>query len=162
MTGTPPFSSLINMLCETNRLGGWRSQKRSSSCQDWHCAGCCANSDLSDSYSHMKLSIRAENNRGIAGGRRREQSSGSCHPDIPSKECVAARQPRVREEMLLGGEGDTTCLLQGGCCESLRKACSPLLASKCIFSLYKCAVLPPKTVYFCGTLKSSSNTTKAS
>lgn len=108
------------------------------------------------------FSVRAENNRSIAGGRRREQSSGSCHTDIPSKDCDAARQPSVREEMLLGGEGDTACLLQGGCCESLRKACNPLLASKCIFSLYKCAFLTHKTVYFCENLKSSSNTTKAS
>lgn len=130
--------------------------------QDWHCARCCANSDLSDSYSRMKLSIRAENNRRIAGVRRREQRSGSCHRDNSSKDCDAARQPPVREEMLLGGEGDITCLLQGGCCESLCKARCPLLASKCVFSLYKCAFLPPKTVYFCETLKSSSNTTKAS
>lgn len=130
--------------------------------QDWHCARRCANSDLNDSYSRKKLSIRAKNNRDISGGRRREQSSGSCHPDIAAKDRVAARQPPVQEEMLLGGEGDTTCLLQGGCCESLRKTCSPLLASKCIFSLYKCAFLLPKTVYFCETLKSSSNTIKAS
>lgn len=73
--------------------------------QDWHCAKCCAKSDLNDSYSCMELSVRAENNRSIAGGRRREQSSASCHTNIPSKDCVAARQPSVREEMLLEGRG---------------------------------------------------------
>lgn len=82
----------------------------------------------------------------------------SCHSFVG---LYAAGQAPVREEMLLGAEGDTTCLLQGGCWESLCKTCSPLLASKCISSLYKCALLLSKTVYFCESLKSSSNVTKA-
>jgi len=53
----------------------------------------------------MKLSIRAENNRGIAGGSRREESTGSCYPDVPSKDPLLPGSPIRRGEAPRRGGG---------------------------------------------------------